>query len=99
LFSGLPQLLLIYVSKFDMGQIRDDEALRDRYFMAMKHNIIINIDDDRVIDNPKAISDHLLQQTLGCCHDIASVEAVTGAMADRSRDGEAFPGLVESRGV
>lgn len=99
LFSGLPQLLVVYISKFDVGQFRDDAAMRDRYFMAMKHNVIINIDDDKVIDNPKAIADYLVDQTLGCCHDISAVEVGVGAVTDHSRGDEAFPGLAESQPV
>lgn len=89
-FAGLPQLILMFVSKFDMSQIRDDEALRNRYFLAMKHNIIVNVDDNRVIDNPKAIADRLLQETLGCAHDIKEVEAIAGAITDH-RGEPSFP--------
>jgi hypothetical protein len=93
-FAGLPQLILMFVSKFDMSQIRDDEALRNRYFLAMKHNIIVNVDDGRVIDNPKAISERLLEETLGCSHDIEDVEAIAGAITDH-RGAPSFPMIKE----
>ncbi len=68
-FSGLPQLILIYISKFDSTLVREDSDLRERYFNAVKHNVIINIDEFQVVDNPKAIGERLLQDTLGCAHD------------------------------
>jgi hypothetical protein len=74
-FQGMPQLILIYISKFDTSLLLDDEELRDRYFNAVKHNVIVNIDEEQVIDNPKAIADRLLQDTLGCAHDFKVTEA------------------------
>ena len=85
-YNGLPQLVLLFISKFDAAQLAGDEGLRDRYFAAMKHNVIVNIDDDRVVDNPKAIADRLIQDTLGCSHDIQETDpASTGDEAAQGR--------------
>jgi hypothetical protein len=54
----------------------------------MKHNIIVNIDDELVIDNPKTIAEFLIAQTLGCCHDIN--EEMTSSMdIEKARGGAA----------
>ncbi|MCZ6647465.1 MAG: hypothetical protein O7B79_14650 [SAR324 cluster bacterium] len=88
LYNGLPQLVLIYVSKFDAALLHENPILRERYFDAMKHNIIVNIDDEHVIDNPKTIADFLIEQTLGCCHDI-NEDMATSMDIDKARGGVA----------
>ena len=70
LFNGIPQLILIFISKFDEGNIRDDAALRGRYFEAVKHNIIINLDSPGMVDNPGSIASRLVQETLGRSIDL-----------------------------
>lgn len=74
LFGGLPQLVLIFVTKFNNNQLTGNEALRDRYFRALRHNVILNVDDVRIVDNPKSIAERLVQETLGCAHDFQSVQ-------------------------
>lgn len=69
IFGGLPQLILIYISKFDSRAIRDDEALRERYFRAIRHNVVINMNRRNFVDNPDAIARALLDETLGCAFD------------------------------
>ena len=74
LYNGIPQQVLIFVSKFDAGQIRDDPELREQYFRAVRHNVIINIDGVRLVDNPKNIAEALIRETVGCAHDLKDVE-------------------------
>ena len=74
LFHGLPRLVLIYVSKFSNSAITGDPKLRENYFKALKHNVIINIDGLTLVDNPAAIAERLLHETLGSTFDTAEVE-------------------------
>lgn len=74
LFRGIPRLVLVYVSKFSPSEILDNAALREDFFRAKKHNVIVNIDGHVVVDNPFSICHQLLQETLGSCFDISMVE-------------------------
>ncbi|MDH4121617.1 MAG: hypothetical protein OEV94_07925 [Deltaproteobacteria bacterium] len=76
LYRGIPMLVLVYVSKFDTGPILSDPATRKNYFSAVNHNILINVDDKMVIDNPDAISARLLQETLGSTFDTPRIEEI-----------------------
>ena len=73
-FNGVPRLMLIFITKFDRKLLRDDQAARDAYFKAVKHNIVINIDGHAVVDNQRSIGVRLIEETLGCAIDIAEVE-------------------------
>ena len=73
-FRGVPRLVLIYVSKFSNKAIQEDAALREGFFKAKKHNVILNIDGQDVVDNPHAIALRLLNETLGCTYDTDLVE-------------------------
>ena len=73
-FNGVPRLMLIFISKYDRKLLRDDQAVRDAYFKAVKHNIVINIDGHAVVDNQRSIGVRLIEETLGCAIDIAEVE-------------------------
>lgn len=73
-FHGVPRLMLIFISKFDRKLLRDDQAVRDAYFKAVKHNIVINIDGHAVVDNQRSIGVRLVQETVGCAIDIENVE-------------------------
>jgi hypothetical protein len=74
LFRGVPRLVLVYVSKFSPSEILDNPALREDFFRAKMHNVIVNIDGHVVVDNPMSICQQLLQETLGCCFDTSMVE-------------------------
>jgi len=76
LFRGVPRAVLVYVSKFDAEQLLDNPALREEYFQALKHNVIVNIDDKKVVDNPNTIGLRLLNDTLGCTSDTPRVEEI-----------------------
>ena len=73
-FRGVPRLVLIYVSKFHTAEIVDNPVFREAYFKAQKHNVIVNIDGHAVVDNPLAICQRLLQETLGSTFDTPEVE-------------------------
>jgi hypothetical protein len=72
LFQGLPQLLLIFVSWFDPTALQQNASLREAYFQAAKHNIILNI--ATLVDNPGAISVRLAQETVGRAVDLSKVD-------------------------
>jgi hypothetical protein len=72
LFRGLPQLLLIYISRFDPSLLSRNATLRDAYFHAGKHNIILNIAS--MVDNPGSISVRLTQETIGRAFDLVRVD-------------------------
>jgi hypothetical protein len=74
LFQGLPQLVMMFISKFDQSAVRSDPALRDRYFHAVKHNIIVNIGAPGVVDNPGPLSVRLARETIGRAFDLAKVD-------------------------
>ena len=74
LFEGLPQLVLLFISKFDAELVRRDAALRDRYFRAVKHNVIVNIGAAGVVDNPGPLSVRLAQETIGRAFDLAKLD-------------------------
>ncbi len=78
LFQGVPRLVLIYVGKFDRRLIRDDAAIREAYFKAVQHNVVLNIDGHVVVDNPRPIGMRLLADTLGCAIDVPAVEEPPG---------------------
>ena len=71
---GVPRMVLIYVGKFKASLLRDDPALREAYFRALKHNVIINIDGNNLVDNPEAIAWRLLNETVGATADTESVQ-------------------------
>jgi len=50
--------------------------LRDEYFQALKHNVIVNIDDKKVVDNPKTIALQLISDTIGCAMDLPRVDEI-----------------------
>jgi hypothetical protein len=74
LFNGAPRLVLFFITKFDGNLLKRDPVVRDAYFRALKHNIVVNIDGHRVVDNPRSIGMWLLQETLGCAIDVPDVE-------------------------
>jgi len=74
LFKGIPSLVIVFITKFDIPLLRRDDTVRDAYFKAIRHNVVINVDGHVVVDNPRAIGMRLLQETLGCAIDIPSVE-------------------------
>ncbi|MCH9045474.1 MAG: hypothetical protein IIA40_05155 [SAR324 cluster bacterium] len=75
LFNGVPRLPLIFITKFDATVLKRNTALRDAYFKALKHNVVLNVDGRIVVDNPRAIGMRLLRETLGCAIDMPNVEA------------------------
>jgi len=74
LYEGVPRLVLIFITKFDPQLLRHDAAMRDSYFRALKHNVVLNIDGHVVVDNPRSIGMRLLQETLGCAIDVSDAE-------------------------
>lgn len=76
MFRGVPRVVAVYISKFDMAPLQDNPGLRDEYFQALKHNVIVNIDDRKVVDNPRTIALQLLNDTLGCTMDTARVDEI-----------------------
>jgi len=74
LFEGLPQLVLIFISKFDPGEVRRDASLREQYFRAIKHNVIVNLAGATVVDNPGGISLRLVQETIGRAFDLDKID-------------------------
>jgi hypothetical protein len=74
IFSGLPQLVLIFISKFDPDEVLRDADLREQYFRAVKHNVIIHIGAPSLVDNPGPISVRLAQETIGRAFDLSRVE-------------------------
>ncbi|MBI4082789.1 MAG: hypothetical protein HY423_09280 [Candidatus Lambdaproteobacteria bacterium] len=74
IFGGLPQLVMIYLSSFDNRTIQESDALRDQYFRAVKHNVIIGVDGVRLVDNPLVMATRLLQETLGSSIDMGEVK-------------------------
>lgn len=73
-FKGVPNLVLVFITKFETPLLRRDETMREAYFKAIKHNVIINVDGRIIVDNPRAIGMRLLRETLGCAIDIPDVE-------------------------
>ena len=73
-FHGVPQLVMVFITKFDGNLLRRDDSVRDAYFKALKHNVVINVDGHTVVDNPRSIAMRLLQESLGCCIDIPDIE-------------------------
>jgi hypothetical protein len=76
LFRGVPRCVLVYISKFDAAKLHENAALRDEYFQALRHNVIINIDDKKVVDNPRTIGLQLLSETLGSTIDTPRVDEI-----------------------
>jgi len=74
MYQGVPRLVLIFITKFDPHLLRRDAALRDSYFRALKHNVVLNIDGRVVVDNPRSIGMRLLHETLGCAIDVPEAE-------------------------
>lgn len=88
LYNGLPMLVLIYLSKFDDGLLHGDNAFRESYFKAVKHNVVLNIDNRVLVDNPVAIAERLAQETLGSAWDHDKLDALPadeGIQAVKSR--------------
>lgn len=88
IYDGVPLLVLVFIGKFNVQGIKTDTRLREAYFLALKHNVIINIDGHVVVDNPRAIASRLLQETLGCTQDMPRLAEMAenvpgGSEADR----------------
>lgn len=77
LFDGIPQLILIFISKYDEGEIRSDATLRKRFFRAVSHNVILNIGGTDVVDNPAPISQQLVRATVGSSFDLERIDLVS----------------------
>jgi hypothetical protein len=75
-FRGIPRCVFVYMSKFDAAPLQLNAGLRDEYFQALRHNVIINIDDKKVVDNPRTIGLQLLNDTLGCTFDTPRVDEI-----------------------
>jgi hypothetical protein len=76
LYRGVPRLVILFVGKYEEASLARDVALRDAYFKAVKHNVIVNIDGRRLVDNPRAIGLRLLEETLGSSYDAPPVEDI-----------------------
>ncbi len=74
LYAGVPRLVLIFVTRFDPQLLRHDAAIREAYFRALKHNVVLNVDGHVVVDNPRSIGMRLLHETLGSAIDLPDVE-------------------------
>lgn len=74
MFRGVPRLVYVFVSKYSPSEILDNPLLREQFFKAQKHNVIVNIDGHAVVDNPISICQRLLEETLGSCFDTPMVE-------------------------
>jgi hypothetical protein len=74
IFQGIPQVVMLFIGKFSDDEIQGHAALRDGYFKALKHNIIVNIDGRKLVDNPQTIGLRLLNETLGSTFDTEKVE-------------------------
>jgi hypothetical protein len=88
LYGGLPMLVLVYLSKFDPHVLHGDAALRDAYFRALRHNVILNIDNRVLVDNPVAMAERLAQETLGSAWDLDRLEPLPedeGVVAVKAR--------------
>lgn len=77
LYEGVPQLVLIFVTKFDPTLLNTDHVLRENYFKALKHNVVINVDGREVIDNSRAIAARIVRETIGCVIDMQRVEELS----------------------
>ena len=73
---GIPRPVLIYVGKFSSARILEEPRLREEYFRAVKHNIIVNIEGHALVDNPQAIAFRLLNETLGGTFDTDVIEEI-----------------------
>lgn len=82
MFHGIPRLVMIFITRFDGTLLRRDDAVREAYFKALKHNVVINVDGHTVVDNPRSIAMRLLQETLGCCIDIPDIEEPSEVASD-----------------
>ncbi len=76
LFRGVPRLVLIYLSKFGDDELLGNPKVRAGYFQALKHNIILNIDGRKLVDNPQTIGMRLVSETLGSSFDTPRVEEI-----------------------
>jgi hypothetical protein len=76
LFRGVPKLVMIYLSKFTDDELLGNPKLRAAYFQAVKHNIILNIDGRRLVDNPQTIAMRLVGESLGGSFDTPRVEEI-----------------------
>jgi hypothetical protein len=76
LFRGVPKLVLIYMSKFGDDELLGNPKLRAGYFQAVKHNVILNIDGRKLVDNPQTIGMRLVGETLGSSLDTPRVEEI-----------------------
>ncbi|MBI4083516.1 MAG: hypothetical protein HY423_12995 [Candidatus Lambdaproteobacteria bacterium] len=76
LTQGIPRPVLVYVGKYATAEIMADPKLREDYFRALKHNVVLNIDGVQLVDNPDAIASRLLQETLGSASDTPDVEEI-----------------------
>lgn len=79
LYQGLPLLVLVFVGKFSKTLLHEDHRLREQYFDALRHNVILNIDGAALVDNPASICERLLSETLGSAHDVDTTEPLPSA--------------------
>jgi hypothetical protein len=76
LFRGIPKLVMVYLSKYTDDELLGNPKLRAGYFQAVKHNVILNIDGRRLVDNPQTIAIRLVSETLGSSFDTPKVEEI-----------------------
>lgn len=81
-FRGFPQMVMVFISKFDTQVLKENAGLHEQYFKAVKHNVLLNIDDRILVDNPKPIGERLLAETLGSAYDLSRVEAISDLVLD-----------------
>ena len=96
IFHGLPRLVLIYVSKFNPDQIKEDSALRENYFKAARHNVILNIRGSGMVDSPEAIAHRLIQETLGSAFNLPQVRYPEDYRSPVAAEAPPDPGQAET---
>lgn len=74
LYKGVPRLVMVYLGKYGDDELLANPKLRAGYFQAVKHNVILNIDGRKLVDNPQAIAWRLLNETLGSSFDTPRVD-------------------------
>ncbi|HEX7928822.1 MAG TPA: hypothetical protein VF678_14595, partial [bacterium] len=76
LYRGVPRLVMVYLSKYTEEEMLSNPKLRVGYFQAVKHNVILNIDGRRLVDNPQTIAIRLVSETLGGSFDTPRTEEI-----------------------
>ncbi|MDH4120154.1 MAG: hypothetical protein OEV94_00395 [Deltaproteobacteria bacterium] len=74
IMKGLPRLVVMYVSAFNHQVLQENQELRDKYFQAVHHNVIVNILGPGMVNNPAAIGQVLIANTLGSAFDLERVQ-------------------------